>query len=57
MLSAAERDEAAEIVNGMLAKAKALPQLQRHDHWDWHVHAVDPVLVRVTLPVLVATNV
>ena len=38
----AERDEAAEIVNGMLAKAKALPQLQRHDHWDWHVHAVDP---------------
>ncbi|RYC14692.1 CGNR zinc finger domain-containing protein [Nocardioides zhouii] len=38
----AERDEAAEIVNSMLAKAKALPQLQRHDHWDWHVHAVDP---------------
>ena len=38
----AERDEAAEIVNGMLAQAKALPQLQRHDHWDWHVHAVDP---------------
>jgi predicted RNA-binding Zn ribbon-like protein len=38
----AERDEAAEIVNGMLARAKALPQLQRHDHWDWHVHAVDP---------------
>ena len=38
----AERDEAADIVNGMLAKAKALPQLQRHDHWDWHVHAVDP---------------
>ena len=38
----AERDEAAEIVNGMLAQARALPQLQRHDHWDWHVHAVDP---------------
>ena len=38
----AERDEAAEMVNRMLAKAKALPQLQRHDHWDWHVHAVDP---------------
>ena len=38
----AERDEAAEIVNRMLARAKALPQLQRHDHWDWHVHAVDP---------------
>ena len=38
----ADRDEAAEIVNGMLARAKALPQLQRHDHWDWHVHAVGP---------------
>jgi predicted RNA-binding Zn ribbon-like protein len=38
----AERDEAAGIVNGMLARAKALPQLQRHDHWDWHLHAVDP---------------
>lgn len=38
----AERDEAAEIVNAMLARAKALPQLQRHDHWDWHVHAVGP---------------
>jgi predicted RNA-binding Zn ribbon-like protein len=38
----AERDEAVEIVNGMLAEAKALPQLQRHDQWDWHLHAVDP---------------
>ena len=38
----AERDAAAEMVNGMLAKAKALPQLQRHDQWDWHLHAVDP---------------
>lgn len=36
----AERDEAVEIVNGMLARAKAVPQLQRHDQWDWHVHAV-----------------
>ncbi len=38
----AERDEAAGIVNQMLAEAKALPQLQRHDQWDWHLHAVDP---------------
>jgi predicted RNA-binding Zn ribbon-like protein len=38
----AERDEAAEMVNRMLATAKALPQLRRHDHWDWHLHAVDP---------------
>ena len=38
----AERDEAAGIVNSMLAQARALPQLQRHDQWDWHLHAVDP---------------
>ena len=38
----AERDEAAAIVNDMLARARALPQLRRHDHWDWHLHAVDP---------------
>jgi predicted RNA-binding Zn ribbon-like protein len=38
----AERDEAADLVNSMLARAKALPQLQRHDQWDWHLHAVDP---------------
>ena len=38
----AGRDDAAALVNAMLAEAQALPQLQRHDHWDWHLHAVDP---------------
>lgn len=38
----AERDDAAELVNDLLARAHALPQLRRHDHWDWHLHAVDP---------------
>ena len=38
----AGRDEAAGIVNAMLARSQALPQLQRHDHWDWDLHAVDP---------------
>ena len=41
-LMLAERDEAVEIVNDMLAGARALPQLRRHDHWDWHLHAVEP---------------
>lgn len=36
----AERDEAAALVNALLADAKALPQLQRHDGLDWHIHAV-----------------
>ncbi|MEZ0581119.1 CGNR zinc finger domain-containing protein [Nocardioides sp. MH1] len=36
------RDEAASLVNEMLFQAKALPQLSRHDGYDWHLHAVAP---------------
>jgi predicted RNA-binding Zn ribbon-like protein len=39
-LLTAERDEAAELVNTLLAEARALPQLRRHDGLDWHIHAV-----------------
>ena len=39
-LLTAPRDEAAELVNGLLADAQALPQLMRHDGLDWHIHAV-----------------
>ena len=35
-------DEAVEIVNGMLREAGALPQLVKHDGWDYHVHATSP---------------
>ena len=41
-LLTADRDDAVAIVNEMLSDAKALPQLVRHQQWDWHVHAVDP---------------
>jgi predicted RNA-binding Zn ribbon-like protein len=41
-LLVADRDEAVRRVNEMLAAAHALPQLVRHDDWDWHVHAVSP---------------
>ncbi len=37
-----DRDRAAELVNEMLFQAKALPQLERHDGYDWHLHAVAP---------------
>jgi predicted RNA-binding Zn ribbon-like protein len=37
-----DRDRAAEIVNTMLADARALPQLVRHDELDWHIHAIAP---------------
>ncbi len=36
------RDEAVALVNQMLSEADALPQLVRHDEWDWHLHAVGP---------------
>jgi predicted RNA-binding Zn ribbon-like protein len=35
----ASPDDAARIVNGLLAESKALPQLVRHDEWDYHLHA------------------
>ncbi|MEQ6900137.1 CGNR zinc finger domain-containing protein [Nocardioides sp. YIM 152588] len=38
----ADRDEAAALVNAMLAEHRALPRLVRHDPQDWHVHAVTP---------------
>lgn len=41
-LLTAERDEAVGIVNDLLADARALPQLTRHDRFDWHLHAVSP---------------
>ncbi len=41
-LMTGERDRAAALVNEMLFQAKALPQLERHDGYDWHLHAVAP---------------
>lgn len=38
----AERDEAVDLVNQMLAEEGALPRLVRHDQFDWHLHAVPP---------------
>lgn len=36
------RDRSAELVNTHLAATGALPQLVRHDEWDWHLHAIAP---------------
>ncbi|HET6877761.1 MAG TPA: CGNR zinc finger domain-containing protein [Jatrophihabitans sp.] len=35
----ADEDEAAQIVNRLLREAHALPQLIKHDQWDYHLHA------------------
>jgi predicted RNA-binding Zn ribbon-like protein len=34
-----KEDDAAELVNTLLREAKALPQLVKHDIWDYHLHA------------------
>jgi predicted RNA-binding Zn ribbon-like protein len=31
-----------EIVNALLREAGALPQLVKHDEWDYHLHATPP---------------
>ena len=36
-----DRDDAAEAVNELLAEARALPRLVRHDGIDWHIHATE----------------
>lgn len=38
----APEDEAARLTNVLLADAHALPQLVKHDQWDWHLHATAP---------------
>ncbi|GIM89092.1 CGNR zinc finger domain-containing protein [Paractinoplanes toevensis] len=56
-LLAADRDDAAEMVNRMLAEAGAVPRLVRHDDIDWHVHAVaadEPLVRRVIVETAMA---
>jgi predicted RNA-binding Zn ribbon-like protein len=51
------RDRAAELTNAMLAKERALPQLVRHEPFDWHVHAVPPdasLVARITVETAMA---
>jgi predicted RNA-binding Zn ribbon-like protein len=34
--------DAADLVNTLLRTANALPQLVKHDNWDYHLHATPP---------------
>ena len=34
--------DAVDTVNRLLREARALPQLVKHDQWDWHLHATSP---------------
>jgi len=58
-LLTSDRDGAAELVNAMLAKARAVPQLVRHEPFDWHVHAVSPdaaLVTRITVETAMAMS-
>ena len=35
-------DEAVVLVNTLLRDASALPQLVKHDGWEYHIHATSP---------------
>ncbi len=41
-LLTADRDGTVTLVNAVLAERRAVPQLVRHDGFDYHLHAVDP---------------
>ncbi|MDI2129609.1 CGNR zinc finger domain-containing protein [Yinghuangia seranimata] len=58
-LLTADRDHTAALVNTVLADARALPQLVRHDDQDWHLHAVPndaPLVVRVAVETAMAMS-
>ena len=38
----ADEATAVDTVNRLLREARALPQLVKHDEWDWHLHATTP---------------
>jgi predicted RNA-binding Zn ribbon-like protein len=38
----AGEDEAVRLVNNILRNGRALPQLVKHDHWEYHLHATTP---------------
>ncbi|VXB50185.1 CGNR zinc finger domain-containing protein [Aeromicrobium sp. 9AM] len=56
-LLTSSRDDAVDLVNRILAEAKALPQLVRHGDTDWHLHAVEddrPLHVRILVETAMA---
>ena len=53
----ADRDQAVELINAMLAEHRAVPQLRRHDDYDWHIHAIEaerPLAARIIVETAMA---
>jgi predicted RNA-binding Zn ribbon-like protein len=56
-LLTADRADAVVLVNRMLREEQAVPQLMRHDQFDWHLHAVqddDPLPKRIRVETAMA---
>lgn len=56
-LLTADRTTSVELVNSILAEARAVPRLVRHDRLDWHIHAIDdeaPLAERVMVEAAMA---
>lgn len=56
-LLTADRDTSVDLVNAILASATAVPRLVRHDHHDWHLHAIEdeaPLAERVMVETAMA---
>jgi len=52
-----DEDEVVGIVNGLLREFRALPQLVRHDEWDYHLHATSseaPLAARMAVDAAMA---
>ena len=52
-----ERDDLARAINIILREVSALPQLTRHDEFDWHIHATpldSPLAERIRAEVALA---
>lgn len=52
-----DEDTAVELVNAMLREADALPQLVKHDEWDYHLHATPadaPLATRMSVEAAMA---
>jgi predicted RNA-binding Zn ribbon-like protein len=52
-----DEDGVVELINELLREAHALPQLVRHDGWDYHVHATPsdaPLAVRMSVEAAMA---
>jgi predicted RNA-binding Zn ribbon-like protein len=56
-LLTSDRDDAVQLVNTMLDDAKAVPQLVRHDRFEWHIHAIStdaPLATRILVETAMA---